>query len=444
MDAPDATHTRRLRPSDWLLFGGMVLVAASRLAAVQALGDPASDPDGYVSLAANLKQTGVFAPLGGGGPTAFRPPLYPAAGALNAAATSPRGAAERIAVAHRSLIGVNALAALATFLLAWLAARTLGFAWPAVAAVAVLVAGSPLAIAYAAQPMTEVFCGGLLAAAVLLAVWMDHAPGPKTAAAFGLAAGLACLCRPTCFVPAAGWGVWLLWRAWRREGRPVPWAAFAIAAVVGLATLAPWAVWNYRVFRRPIVTTTHGGYTLLLGNNDAFYDQVVRQPWGTVWSGEQLAAWSDGLQAEMAAAGVEGELARDAYQKAKAVETIRRRPGDFVRACVLRVARFWNVVPQGPAADRLPRVAYYAVGLFYAGAWLLAAVGVVAAWRGRMGAMVAVAIPAVAFTAVHAVYWSNARMRLPVEPCVFLFAGLGAEAACGWTLRGQRRKASEG
>ena len=38
---------------------------------------------------------------------------------------------------------------------------------------------------------------------------------------------------------------------------------------------------------RPIVTTTHGGYTLLLANNPYFYQHLRREPWGSVWDARE-------------------------------------------------------------------------------------------------------------------------------------------------------------
>ena len=456
MDSADRTQQRTAAPDSVrenngtteiglaALLGVMFVGLALRGAAIATIGDAESDPDGYVSIAVNLKQTGVFAAAGAKQPSAFRPPLYPVIGsfASRRRGTDPDTSTARVVFGWLMLANLLAFVAAGT----WTAGldeiirpnSTDG--WVRASPLA-LFSLSPLGIAYTAQPMTEVVCGALLLASLAGVLAMDERPSIGRAVFTGLMAALACLCRPTCFVTIAGWGGWLLWRVLQRRKEPerddrTPrhWTGIIVAAAVGLAVIAPWGLRNLKAFGRPIVTTTHGGYTLLLGNNDAFYDEVVRQPWGTVWTGEQLAAWSDGLQAEMAAAGVEGELARDAYQKAKSRETITRRPGDFLRACVLRVVRFWNVVPQGPAAERLPAAAYWAVAVFYATAWGLAIAGVAVAWRHRMGAMVAVAIPPLAFTLVHAVYWSNARMRLPVEPCVFLFAGLGAETVWRWTV----------
>ncbi|MFX9077435.1 hypothetical protein ABTN32_20465, partial [Acinetobacter baumannii] len=63
------------------------------------------------------------------------------------------------------------------------------------------------------------------------------------------------------------------------------WIGVGAGSAIGtILTVSPWLVRNWLVFGVPILTTTHGGYTLLLGNNSVFTQDVVQQPWGTVWS----------------------------------------------------------------------------------------------------------------------------------------------------------------
>src|SRR5205814_9425431 len=56
--------------------------------------------------------------------------------------------------------------------------------------------------------------------------------------------------------------------------------------VAAAAVMSPWAIRNYRVFGKPVVTTTHGGYTLLLGNNSSFYEWLERDETGLPWDAE--------------------------------------------------------------------------------------------------------------------------------------------------------------
>jgi hypothetical protein len=60
-----------------------------------------------------------------------------------------------------------------------------------------------------------------------------------------------------------------------------------------LVTLLPWAARNTVVLGTPVWTTTHGGYTLALANNEVYYAEVVNGPPGEVWSGPNQRKWFD-------------------------------------------------------------------------------------------------------------------------------------------------------
>ena len=165
------------------------------------------------------------------------------------------------------------------------------------------------------------------------------------------------------------------------------------------------------------------------------------------------------------AATTEQELARDRYHRDAAVAFIKSDPAGFARAVPLRISRFWGLAPLGEAAADLPGAVRWAVGAWNAAVFLLAGWGAWRAVRGRTrsaraapGDRVdplaggrprgpdtrdacghgrgwrAVLLLPVAFTAVHAVYWSNARMRAPVVPAVAVLAAAGAAGL----LRGRR------
>src|SRR5262249_51654534 len=124
----------------------------------------------------------------------------------------------------------------------------------------------------------------LAAVLAILSLWclarFTAARSAFNAALAGGAVGLAVLCRPA-FLP------WLVLvgatmllirgksqtseqRWWHDPG----WRAANVAGLlVGAATvISPWAVRNYRVFGKPVLTTTHGGYTFYLANNRGFYE----------------------------------------------------------------------------------------------------------------------------------------------------------------------------
>ncbi|MFH5806638.1 hypothetical protein ACG2DA_21525, partial [Alienimonas sp. DA493] len=362
---------------------------------------------------------------------------------------------------------------------------------------------------------------------------LPHGRGSLAGAVLtGVLFGLSALCRPTVWAFGGLWALGWIWDRLRgRAGWRLGWGRLALGAVGVTLIVGPWAVRNWVVFDRPIVMTTHGGYTLHLANNAAFYEEVVRGPAGAVWEGESLERWQRRMEADrssefftagagpiddpgagpdaaevraMLEAGPRGmspgtsisptvhawtgapDLTRlviaggvnevlddretfitreaergrfwrhshsridddggyrsflvrvpppedgpaaDRWHRDRAIETIQSDPGGFARAVPLRVSRLWSPVPQGPAAEGLPGPVWWAVGGWNVVVFLLAAAGAVRAWRSdRWAAWRPVLLMVVSVTAVHAVYWSNARMRGPIVPAIAVLAAAGA---CG-------------
>lgn len=364
-----------------------------------------TDPDGYVALAEGLRDGRGF--VASGSATAFRPPLYPL---LLAPAIGVLGRTLGIAV-------VQLLAGLAVVRGTEVLGRRWGLGRGAIVA-AVVVAVEPLLVLYTAHPMTEVVFAALVVGLLLAIDLVRSRPTALGAFVVGVAFGLTALCRPTIWAFGALAVLALLAR--RPRGWPDVRRAAAVLGGVSLVVL-PWLVRNTVVLGRPVVMTTHGGYTLLLANNPTFYDEVVRQPWGTVWEGESLTRWQVSLEREMAAAEppVHGELARDRWHRDRAIACVRNDPSGFAAATWLRVRRFWNPVP---LTATLPRLVVWAVGAFEVTLFLLAIVGLVRVVRTDLARWWPCLLVVLSLTAVHAVYWSNARMRAPVVPVLALLA----------------------
>lgn len=359
------------------------------------------DRDAYLILGRHLAETGQY---GVGHPTAFRPPLYPLAVAT----------IERItggdAAARWGRAALNVVCGVVTVLLTALVGRRLMGPLPGLAA-ALAMALSPLSIRYAAFSMTESLATALFAA--LLAVTVRAISLRRTSDAAWLGATLAgaALCRPTAWVAGVALlAVWVAIGGRRVAGRTLT------AAAVAAAVASPWVIRNAVQIGRPILLTSHGGYTLALGNNDRFYDEVVVGE-STLWQ-EGQQRWVAEQQAAMRDAGIAGELAEDAHYKAVGYDTIRRRPLDFAAAAWLRLRR---LLAAGPAteSDGITRAA---VACFYLPVLIASGIGVIRllAIDWRIGLLIA-AVPA-AVAGVHLVYWANARMRLPAEPMLMLAA----------------------
>jgi hypothetical protein len=319
--------------------------------------------------------------------------------------------------------------------------------WCAVAA-GLLVAVDPLLLLYTTLPMTETVCTFLVTA--LLAVGMGTGRDRRrcvSAAGAGVLFGLAALCRPTVWAYGGALGVWWAWKSWQGEGGVssqesgarsqegergrVAAKQVAVAALCAVLTVLPWAARNWRAVGRPVFTTTHGGYTLLLGNNPAYWREVVDEPFGTVWDGSRgagQAAWIEGVLREMNAADVRGEVEQDAWMSRRARRHIQEDPVHFLKACVRRFASLWSVTPRGGAAAWAPAWARGFIGVYFAVVYIAALAGVwrvlCADWRRWMPLLLLVA----SFTAVHFVYWADARMRAPVWPAVAVLAAAGVGA----------------
>lgn len=299
-----------------------VLLVALGLRIVLGILQPAElthDRDAYLGIARQIAGGQGYCSPGSTTPTAFRPPLYPL---LLAAAGS-------ILPWPAAVVAVNSIGSILLVVGVWLLADQLDLRrWRRLAGC--LAAIDPLLVQYAGQPMTESLFAGLVA--MWLASATRTSPGWRGDLLTGILFGLAVLCRPTLWPLAGLYG--LVW-SWRLVGGiragsvqaaclRLPWASVLAAALV----VAPWAVRNQVTFGVPLLTTTHGGYTLLLANNPVFYRDVVSQPEDTAWPGDSLQAWQTDLAASIHAelGPSAGEVAEDRLQSRWAWRYIREHP----------------------------------------------------------------------------------------------------------------------
>ena len=422
----------------------LALAAAVRIAAVTVYADRLDeDPDGYRGIAARMTAGEGYSVPSTGAPTAYRPPLYPILlRFLMATGTEDR----TIGVVH---VVFGTL----TVWLAIVCSRQIGCgsaAWLA----GLFVALDPLLIVYSTQVMSET-TAAFSVTLLLVTLCSLNAPSTVTQTAIddelsprrgwwlpqfvrrrvfratcaGIVFGLCVLCRPSLWAAAGACIPLALIRHWRPNdvsftNRQVirDLIPFATGTAV---TVMPWIVRNWLVFGQLIVATTHGGYTLLLANNPVFYEEVVSAPFGTVWKGESLARWQHSIDQQMARDGIRGdETRRDRWMYRRAFETIANSPSLFVRSCVHRFVRFWNVIPMGAARSQQPTILVAASAAFYC----VVVAGVVLFVLRRPGdrhhaQFLIVAIASLSL--VHTVFWCNARMRAPVIPVIAVIAARG-------------------
>ncbi len=416
-----------------LLRGSMLAVKWSELT---------EDRDGYLGIAAAIMAGDGFCTPGSSVPTAFRPPLYPLLLSLPVSWAGSLG----IAVVQLFL-GLACVAGTMIWARQWIPRGGVCLA-------GAIVACDPLLLRYTSQPMTEVASAALTA--WLLWAWCRYARQRNwgNLCLTGGLFGLAVLCRPAALpMPAVLCVLYVIDAWWTARGeKPAAgiWsrsraglAEVLLVSLIGLLVLLPWGVRNALVLGEFKLTTTHGGYTLLLGNNPVFYEAVARQPWGITWGdyaddhrlGQPV--WLRGVNASLELQGLRTEFERDRAQYRLAWEHIRDDPGGFFRACLLRQARLWSPLPMGPEARELPRFAGWVLIGFYGAVYGLACVGLVRILSHR--AARAAVWPGLALvltlTCVHLFFWTNARMRAPIMPVLAVWAG------CTWGTLPPRRAA---
>lgn len=362
------------------------------------------DRDLYWGIATRLAAGDGFVHPELGHATAYRPPLYP----LMLALLVFCGAGFKMLAAAQVMLGA------ATVWLTWLLGQRLHLGRSALIA-AVFVAINPLLVQATSLAMTETLFTFLVTACLLAAI----TDSPWT---LGFIGGLAALCRPTMFAFAGlSLIVYLARQLWFPTSNGKDWRRLYVVLVASFAVIAPWGIRNWWVFGKPIITTTHGGYTLLLGNNDEAYFKEVAQPFGTLWDSRP---WQQSLENELQQAGIapSDEVARDKWMSDSARAWITQHPGEFASACWLRIKRFWNVSPAGSDAASLPRVILWGVAIFYAIELTAAAVGVIRLRRDEWTDWLPLVMLILSFSLLHVVYWSNLRMRAPLEPALALLA----------------------
>ena len=399
-------------PRLWLALALIVLMV--RGGALLIMRDSLSDdPDAYRAIALNLLRNQTFA--ADGYPTAFRPPLYPLL--LVPCVALPSGQIMAVALLHLVL---GATAVLCTYGVARRMRMTIG-----AGLAALLVACDPLLVFWSTRVMTETLAATLVAFALYALVRMDDLRSFPSAAFAGGALSLAALCRPALFL----WLALVIGAALLQACTLRTRARLMAGLMLGMTLLLPWVVRNAVLFGRPIVATTHGGYTLLLANNPHFYQSIQERRFGEAWDPDSFFA----EQHTKVIPGVEpsDELARDRQAYDEALKHIRATPGVFAYSCLVRLGRLWS-----PLAHRLPgestrhRLGRYAAGVWYVIVYVAAIVGLWSVGRGwRKPPWLWVALLLVAISAVHAVFWTDMRMRAPMMPAVALLAACGTEHA---------------
>ncbi len=363
------------------------------------------DPDNYLPMARSLVSGKGFTLAGR--LTAYRPPLYPLL--LIPAVELGRWAPWGIGALHLGL-GAGTVAMTAA------AANRLGLSQRRALIAATIAACDPVLVWQARSVMTET-PAAFLVAAMLAGLSIG---GRRGAILGGIASGLAGLCRPSLLAAstltiAAG----LVPTPGRWRERLTRSTIFATTTAI---VLLPWMIRNLVAIGEPIWTTTHGGYTLALANNEVYYREILDGPPGRVWTGEDQWHWWDSVTRETAGLT---EPEADRFLRNQVLDLARRRPFDFVRASIARLGRFWAVAPSEAV---YPRPARLATMIWTVPLWTALALGVLRrpAWSWPT---IAATMALLGLTIVHLAFWTDLRMRAPIVPAIaILAAGAGSRS----------------
>ncbi|PQO31935.1 hypothetical protein DTL21_16930 [Bremerella cremea] len=384
-----------------------------------------SDPDSYRKLAKNVLELRSLTFVNAAEPTAFRPPLYP----LLLAITSPSGK-----VLSTEVMLLHVALGLITVGLSFYWARVMGLSrWRSLAAL--LVAVDPILLNQSSLVMTETLAT-CLAILTLVAVSTMAATSNEEnterfstnltirAANIAGAVALAIYCRPTFLVWAAllPLAIGLTVATWKHRLTSV--SSYGLMLVF---LLVPWVARNWLVFQAPVLGTTHGGHTLLWGNNGDYYE-YLRSGTTPVWDNE---AFHEGFNKrhpyEYTSAS---ELARDRAAYVEAIDSMKADPTMTAYSCLVRFTMFWRPLPHALSAQEgLKQAAVrYAIGAWYAVQFALVIVGLITLGRNlvKPGWLAGLLLMA-SFTLVHLFFWSNMRMRSPLVPILAVLACAGIQ-----------------
>lgn len=467
-----------------------------------------TDPDSYLKLAENWYSYGV---LGNHNtPTAFRPPLYPAA---LKELVSIRASSERPDVYHAPFteetgkkrlvrrqesqssdpvsdffdqnvaLSRNASIALfhwilgvSTVILVWFYARYAGLS-PLLALFAgLLVTFDPILLQQSRLIMTETFAAffaALLLLSTVTVVKRRNSVFSCVGYAFlGALFGLSTLCRPAFyafaglvfinlfFVELAD----LIYKARENKTGNVSrfcGGFFRLVCFLSMCALvvSPWAVRNDRVFGKPILTTTHGGYTLYLANNPELYAHYQTSSPFSLWDPEPFhtrrqkdydVALADN---NITKGSADEELFQDDWTRGQAIETIRSNRPTFFYSCAIRFCELWRFLPHdvsqfeetsrsrsektiaGVPLGDFRNYGRYFVAVFYIVEFILAIVGILALSLKKTGnfknnssgsvfesPLIWGFLLILSVQAPHLLYWTNMRMRAPLEVFIPILA----------------------
>ncbi len=246
----------------------------------------------------------------------------------------------------------------------------------------------------------------LLAGAMLCFVVALRQDGWWRFALVGGLFGLTTLCRPAAFPVPILMAIYLLIRMRSNLGKAL--RSGLVMVAVSLVMLAPWIVRNRLSLHAFVPLTTHGSYTLLLGNCTLDQPNYLREPPDEV-ARQKFRQWLAENHPDLE---FTSEVERDALHRRYALELIREHPWRYVHLSAVRFARMWLNVGYGHS----PSTKSWIVCVWNAALLLLAACGL---WRLHRRAMIGIGpiLLLIAYmTLLHMGIIAYVRFSFPLVP----------------------------
>ncbi|PQO35746.1 hypothetical protein C5Y96_08820 [Blastopirellula marina] len=383
------------------------------------------DPDSYRRLADNIVRIHSFTLDDPAEPTAFRPPLYPLLLAITSISRH---------ILPSEVLLLHVVLGVVTVGLTFFWAIQMGLEkWRSMAGL--LVAIDPILLNQSTLVMTETLaaCLAILALVAVSSLTAknlsnDSQRGSRDATISAVniagAVGLAIFCRPTFLVWAAllPIAIWFCCRGWKLRLSSV--LAYGLTLMF---LLAPWVVRNLLVFEAPVLGTTHGGHTLLWGNNESYYE-YLRSGSSPVWDNTEFHQRFARRNPNLGTSA--SELARDRAAYREAIDTMKQSPDMAAYSALVRFTMFWRLLPNALSEDETGKqtLVRYTIGVWYLVQLALVISGLIALGKdlSKPGWIAALMLLA-SFTLVHLFFWSNMRMRSPLVPILAVLACAGIE-----------------
>lgn len=491
-----------------------------------------ADNDDYGRLALNVVRHGTFGypkdpndPKSDMRATAYRPPLYPALLMPAAIPDLLRGVPlKRVELNPWVVLGIHVLLGVITIGLVYYIAYRMECRWCWLPSLAV--AADPILLHYSTEMMTETMITLLAVwawALYLMLVrpnlgevgrkWLGMRMSLRISMVLGVVLGMAVLTRPT-MLP---WSILMIASLAFRGSDAGNRVSMITAALIAMSLInAAWMFRNKQTVGKPIWTTTHGGYTLLLANNPPLYKHFSEWGASRSWKADEFhKLWASRRDDKGKAHGDPTlpefwetvplgtihvpdikELEDDRLAQQAAIATIKANPVGFLTGCFYRTLWLWSPYPhlEPEPKDKLPegtaatsesapepdiaqpahsdstadvqaqtsqekettevapkvttaeantqdstrkstqpvtspelslaaRAKQWLIGAWYCAWFAMALVGFLwlrEALTSRVWLMPVLLV--LTLTGIHAIYWSNMRMRAPMMPVVYMLA----------------------